>query len=361
MPGKNMYILILGLLVLTKIDAQNKQTDQITKEQSELIKEQLEAFPEKAQLAVAIIDNGSVNYYGVLRKQDEVQVVVNRDSVFEIGSITKVFTATLLADFVVNGKVDLDDTINGYLGFTLKDDVQITFKQLATHTSGLPRLPKSLSSPTLDLTNPYKTFDRERLKEDLSVHLKMSSTPGTKSEYSNLGVGLLGFVLGEMEGASYGELVTGKIFDRFQMTHTTTNRSTVKDKLVKGLNDDGEEVSQWDLAILMGAGGVVSTTADLAKFALAQFDEANASLALTRKPHYKATESFSTGLAWGIVKQDADAVWYWHNGGTGGYSASMIIDVENKNGVIVLSNISALGKLTKKVMDLSPELMKTLE
>ncbi|WP_190811681.1 serine hydrolase [Flagellimonas sp. S3867] len=366
---KNYFFTLIILLTFNIGNGQIQEVvnDQVehgnglTKKQSDLIFEKVKAFPNKAQISIAIISNGKANYFGIIKENDSVLTIENYNKVFEIGSITKVFTTTILADFVVEGKVGLDDDINDFLDFTIKDNVKISFKQLATHTSGLPRLPEGLSSPSLDLTNPYKEYDEEELKLDLSKKLVMIANPGTKSEYSNLGVGLLGFVLSKIDNSTYGDLVQTKIFDRYRMGNSTTVRPNIKDRLIIGINDTGQEVSNWDMSILMGAGGILSTTEDLTKFAIAHFDDSNKVLGLTRTSFHKATDDFSTGLAWGIVKVESGATWYWHNGGTGGYTSSMIIDTETDNGVIILSNISALGKLANKVMNLCPELMKTLE
>ncbi|SNZ01072.1 serine hydrolase domain-containing protein [Flagellimonas pacifica] len=357
----NHFFKLILLLAFHIGNGQVDLTTELTKEQSDLIFEKVKGFPNKAQISIAIISNGKAKYYGAKRANDSILTIENHKSVFEIGSITKVFTATLLADFVIEGKIELDDNINDFIDFTIKDNVPISFKQLATHTSGLPRLPESLSSPSIDLTNPYKDYNEEKLKLDLSEKLVMSEKPGTKSEYSNLGVGLLGCVLGEIDNSTYGDLVQTKIFDRHQMSNSTTIRSKVMDKLVLGINENGQEVSNWDMSILMGAGGILSTTEDLTKFAIAHFDDNNKDLGLTRTPFHKATDNFSTGLAWGIITTESEAIWYWHNGGTGGYTSSMIIDTEEENGVIILSNISALGTMANNVMSLCPELMKTLE
>lgn len=363
------YLFILALLLIAckgkgqtreAINAQDEQKKGLTKEQSDLIFEKVKMFPNQTQIAIAIVSDGEAKYFGVKRENDSILTIENHKKVFEIGSITKVFTATLLANFVVNGKIGLDDNINDFIGFKIKDNIKISFKQLATHTSGLPRVPESLSSPSLSLLNPYKNFTEQELKRYLTEKLVMLHNPGEKSEYSNLGAGLLGFVLGKIDNSSYEDLIQTKIFEKYSMLNSTTIRSKIRDKLVMGLNENGEEVPNWDMGVLMGAGGILSTSEDLSKFALANFDANNKDLALTRIPHHKATDDFATGLAWGVIKTESDAKWYWHNGGTGGYTSSMIVDTEEKNSVIVLSNITALGAMAGEVMSLCPELMKTL-
>lgn len=364
------YLLIILLIfthkngnsqVIEAIDAQKKQENSITKKQFELIYEKVKTLPNQAQVSIAIIENGKVNFYGIKRIKDSILTINNDTDVFEIGSITKVFTATLLSNFVVGRQVELKDNINNYLDFCLKDSIEISFEQLATHTSGLPRVPESLSSPSLSLENPYKDYGEEKLRNYLINKLKLLNKPGIKCDYSNLGFGLLGYSLSVIDNTTYEKLLQTKIFSKYQMKNSTTNRNKIEDRLIKGLNDIGKVVPNWDLSAHMGAGGILSTAQDLSKFAIAQFDSSNKELELTRTNFFKVSDNYSMGLAWGLVKSESGAEWHWHNGGTGGYTSSMIINTKTKNGVIVLSNISALGELTSNIASLSPELMKTIE
>ncbi|MCK0155781.1 beta-lactamase family protein [Cellulophaga sp. F20128] len=347
--------------VIDAVISQNTLGEGITKEQSALIFSTLKTLPNGVQISMALLRNGTPQYIGVQRQNDTIFRVDNRSKVFEIGSLTKVFTAALLADVVLQKRIALTDTINNFLGFPLKDNVAITFKQLATHTSGLPRVPASLLTPaSLASLNPYKEFQEAELKEYLAQDLKMAYIPGEKSEYSNLGVGLLGYLLSTLENTSYEDLLQTKIFTKYNMTTATTIRPKVANKLVLGVNDSGTVVPNWDMEVLVGAGGALASVTDLSKFAIANFDDSNAALKMTRTPFYKATETFATGLAWGIVTTDSKAEWYWHNGGTGGYTSSIILDTAAKNGVVLLSNITALGTMTNAVTSLCPELMKTI-
>src|SRR5690606_19208049 len=137
---------------------------------------------------------------------DSLRKVDNREKVFEIGSITKVFTSTLLANFVLEDKVKLEDDIGDYINVPIKEDTKITFISLANHTSGLPRLPPNLfvlGSPD----NPYKNYDNAKLEAYLSEQLSLSGNAGVKSEYSNLGVGLLGYTLEKVSGKNYQVLL----------------------------------------------------------------------------------------------------------------------------------------------------------
>ena len=145
------------------------------------------------------------------------------------------------------------------------------------------------------------------------------------------------------------------------MTTTTTDRIRVEEWLVKGRSLAGEVVPNWDFGILLGAGAILSSVEDLAKFAIAQFDNKNNELELTRTKTATISETMDIGLGWHILKKQSHPDWVWHNGGTGGYTSSMTIDTANRNGVIILSNVSAFSSNRDDIDQLCFELMETLE
>ena len=323
----------------------------------ELVFEHLKGFPDGTEVAFAFIEGGDVRYYGVARDGDSVRLSDNREKVFEIGSISKVFTSTLLANFVLEGKVKLDGNIGDYIKVPVKDDTRITFLSLANHTSGLPRMPSNLfflASPD----NPYRDYDESKLESYLREELSLSSNAGVKSEYSNLGAGLLGYTLEKVSGEDYQSMLESYIFTKYGMENSTTRRGDIADKLVGGMNGWGHPTSNWDLASLVGAGGILSTVEDLSKFALAQFDESDRALALTREKTFTVNENTDIGLGWHINNLEDGGRWHWHNGGTGGYRSCMVIDVARQRGVIILSNVSAFHNDSQKIDRLCFALME---
>ncbi|MCL5247759.1 beta-lactamase family protein [Cellulophaga sp. 20_2_10] len=331
----------------------------ITKDQSEIIFESTKVFPNNTQLSIAIINNGKVSYYGIKKESDTISTIDNQKSIFEIGSISKVFTSTLLANFVIDGKVKLNDNINDYLKVSIKNSTEISFIDLANHTSGLPRLPSNLDLTNVDSENPYKEYKEKELEDYVTNQLELSNKG--KYQYSNLGAGLLGYTLRKIENDTYESLLQNKIFSKYDMQNSTTNITTIKGNLVKGLNNEGIEVPNWDLAVLAGAGAIFSTVEDLSQFAISQFDYSNKELELTKEKTFELNENMDIGLGWHILKNKSDNFWYWHNGGTGGYSSSMAIDVKTNNGIIILSNVSAFNPNMGNIDKLCFELMKTLE
>ncbi|RAJ13819.1 serine hydrolase domain-containing protein [Arenibacter echinorum] len=362
------YLPIVLLLIISgcnkekvAVNGQKDYTPNITEIQSQNIFAETKDFPNNTQLAIAIMHNGTTKFYGIKRKNDTIITFDNYDSVFEIGSISKVFTATLLADMVVNNQLGLDDNINDYLAWPLQGDVKITFKQLSNHTSGLPRLPSNLILDSVDLQNPYKDYDKSSLKEYLTQDLQLNQNPGEKSEYSNLGVGLLGYILSEIDSTSYENLLQTKICTKYDLVSTTSDKSRIMNKLVKGLDVDGKETPNWDLNVLAGAGGILSSVADLSKFARAQFNDTDQILALTRKPTFTLqANKAEMGLGWAIKNNTAEE-WITHSGGTGGYRSFIVIDMTNKTGVVILSNLSAFHKKNMNIDNLGTRLMGTLK
>ena len=342
--------------VINNLSIKNSLT---TSDQSEIIFENTKIFPNNTQLSIAIISNGKVRYYGIKKESDTISTIDNQKSIFEIGSISKVFTSTLLANFVIDGKVKLLDNINDYLKAPIKNSTKISFIDLANHTSGLPRLPSNLDLTNVDPENPYKEYKEKELEDYVTNQLELSNKG--KYQYSNLGAGLVGYTLSKIENDTYENLLQHKIFSKYEMQNSTTDITTIKGNLVKGLNNEGIEVPNWDLAVLAGAGAIFSTLEDLSKFAISQFEDKNKELELTRVKTFELDENMDIGLGWHLLKNKSDNLWYFHNGGTGGYSSAMVLEENSKNGIIILSNVSAFNPNRGNIDKLCFELMKTVE
>lgn len=269
---------------------------------------------------------------------------VNADTVFEIGSVTKVFTALLLADMVQRIDMELTDPIAKYLPEQVvvprRNGRMITLMDLATHTSGLPRMPDNFAPTNPD--NPYADYSVEQLYQFLSNH-QLTRDIGAQWEYSNLGYGLLGHALARRAGADYENLVRDRILAPLEMESTAiTLSSEMKNRLAIGHNAALEAVQNWDLPTFAGAGALRSTVNDLLTFlemALGKRETSLApALALTLSPR-RPTGVFDNeiGIGWGIMKVEDDEM-IWHDGGTGGYTAFIGFLVKKKIGVALLSN-----------------------
>ncbi len=311
------------------------------------------------------MQNNEVSFVGVKRIDNILKVEDNQNAVFEIGSITKVFTSTLLAEDILDGNVTLDESIQDILSYSLKQSKlngsPITYLTLANHTSGLPRLPDNMNEEIQkNPDNPYVDYNDTKLQFYLENQMKLVSIPGENYAYSNLGVGLLGYLMELKSGLNYEDLLQEKIFKVYEMTSSTTDRSKIQNKLVPGLDDKGEVTLNWDLNALKGAGAILSSTTDLSKFALANL-ESNPVFDLQKEITFTVNADMDLALGWHVLKSSSGNTYYWHNGGTGGYRSSLTIDHNSKIAVVILSNVSAFNSKSENIDQLGFDLIKTLE
>ena len=272
---------------------------------------------------------------------------LDANSVFEIGSITKVFTAILLAEMADRGEVSLDDPVARYLPANTRmperNGKQITLIDLSTQSSGLPRLPDNLRPA--DPLNPYADYTPKQLLDFLGRY-QLTRDIGSEFEYSNLGVGLLGYALSSRAGMTYESLVKERILTPLGMEHTGfTLTPWMREHLARGHDARGAVTSNWDVQTLEGAGGLRSTMQDMLKFARANLDpSADRLRRVMRQTHAvrrSAFDDLSIGMNWVIRRLNGREI-VWHNGGTGGYRTWLGFDKARNTAAVVLTN-SALG------------------
>jgi serine-type D-Ala-D-Ala carboxypeptidase/endopeptidase len=264
------------------------------------------------------------------------------DTVFEIGSVTKVFTGILLADMQARGEVNMTVPAQTYapagLTFPKRNGKEITLELLASQRSGLPRLPTNMKPA--DMSNPYADYTVAQLHAFVSTY-QLPRDPGASYEYSNLGLGLLGHVLATRAGKSYEQLVAERILSPAGLTMTgVTLTPKMKENLAKGHDQSGNTVSNWDLPTLAGAGALRSTANDMLTFLDANMGAPkNAVERAMRESHrVRASEGDQgIGLAWGVVKVN-DRTIITHDGGTGGFGAFIAFDPDREVGVVLLNN-----------------------
>ena len=275
------------------------------------------------------------------------QPPLDGNSVFEIGSISKVFTGILLADLAQQGKVSLNDPVQKYLPSTVKVPTRngkvITLGSLSEQNSGLPRMPNNFHPA--DGSNPYADYSVQQMYDFLSGY-QLPRDPGEKFEYSNLGVGLLGHVLSLAGGKSYEELQRERIWKPLGMEHTSIAFTAwMKAHLALGHDEQGAVVANWDIPTLAGAGAIRSTTNDMLKFLDANLHPERGPLqgamALAQKER-AAAGGMGIGLNWLRLHSSADTI-VWHNGGTGGYRTFIGLQPSRKRGVIVMTNSTGAG------------------
>ena len=282
--------------------------------------------------------------YGSLEKGDKRPL--DGDTLFEIGSITKVFTALLAADMAQRGELKLDDPIAKYLPPGTKvperNGRQITLVDLATHTSALPRMPNNFRPK--DPENPYADYTVEALYSFLSSY-ELPRDIGVKFEYSNLGFGLLGQGLAHRVGMDYEQLVVTRICDPLHMNSTRITLSApLRQRLAAGHSADLVTVPGWDIPVLAGAGALRSSTNDLLTFLAAMMGYTNNPLAAAQKTTLGISRPtggafIDSGLGWVIDTRGGGQI-IWKNGGTGGYRTFIGYSPRTRIGIVALANTS---------------------
>lgn len=265
-------------------------------------------------------------------------------TVFEIGSVTKTFTATLLAQDILAGRVRPDEPVAKLLpGFKLpsRGGKAITLENLAAQYSGLPRLPSNLAPKRMD--DPYADYGADKLKAFLAGYT-LQHDPGSVYAYSNLGVGLLGFALARKAGMPYPELLGKRIFGPLGM-HSSATRvdARMRAHLAIGHDATGKPVANWNFQALAGAGAIKSTARDMLRYLQANMGLLHSSLGkamqLAHRPRASLPDKNERiGLVW-MTRHDPDGDVVWHNGMTGGYASFLGFCADGSRGVVVLTNI----------------------
>lgn len=316
----------------------------ITDEVKENIKERIKNG-ESVGIVVGVVNaRGGREYFSYGKTRMKGGKAVDEYSIYEIGSISKVFTGIVFADMVVHRELRLEDTVQKYLPSGVKIPTRngdsITLEHLATHTSALPRMPANFR-PT-DFGNPYADFTVKEMYDFLSA-CTLARNIGEKYEYSNLATGLLGHILSLKAGMSYEQLIIERICLVLGMNSTViTLTPQLKKRLAKGHNAR-EEVPNWDIPTLAGAGALRSSADDMITFMAANMGVRRSKLSeamdLSHEKRIDASETMKVGINWHIRDNGTTKI-IWHNGGTGGYRTFCGFIKDKKIGVVVLSNMN---------------------
>jgi CubicO group peptidase (beta-lactamase class C family) len=270
------------------------------------------------------------------------------DTIWEIGSITKTFTGTVLAGEVIAGRMKLDDPVQKYLPAGMKmpqlGERPITIGDLATHHSGLPRLPASFVPA--DPADPYASIDESALWE-MVRNTKPSRPPGTAFEYSNFGYGLLGALIVRETGVTYARLVADRIFRPLAMTRSVVaDGVSVPPGLAQGYDGTGKPVRHWTFKAVPGLGGIHSSMGDMLAYLRANMAAAankgpatplHQAMALALQPRAEMGQG-KIGLAW--MSSPGNRM-FAHDGGTYGFSSYIGFTPDGRRGVVVLANTLA--------------------
>lgn len=316
-------------------------------------------FPSDAQLEQMLrylVEDGETPgiILGILDADGSTRVVIHgsagpearplgRQSIFELGSINKTFTGTLLALMVQSGEMALEDPVARYLPGHVevpsRGNREITLLDLATHTSGLPSTPDNYQP--VDPQNPWADFNVEALYGFLSSY-ELTRAPGEQAEYSNLGMGLLGHALSRAAGQEYRTLLRERILEPLGMEATGFTLEGGRAAWAAQGHSAAEVVPFWTAGTAIeGAGGLRSNIEDMLLYLKANVgphdSELGRAMAFAHTPRREFLEGRDIGLGWRTYYENERA-YVQHGGLTGGFSSFIGFDPLNKIGFVLLTN-----------------------
>jgi CubicO group peptidase (beta-lactamase class C family) len=296
-------------------------------------------------ITAGVLDADKKQVISAGRANKKKKDVPGGNTVYEIGSITKVFTSLLLADMVVRKQINLDDPISKFLPASVKaptrNGKEITLRSLATHTSALPDLPTNMV--VAGRVNPYAAYTVKEAYVFLSNYT-LSRDVGSKYEYSNYGAALLGHILTIAASNDYESLVKQRICAPLKMKRTSIAIHSKQGKnIAAGYDRFGKPVASYNaFDVFEAAAAIRSTVNDLLKFASANLGLTRTSLdSAIRLSH---TLQDTTGMAnlevalgWHSFNRHGRQI-LWHNGQTGGFKSFLGLDKEKKRAIVILAN-----------------------
>lgn len=298
-------------------------------------------------LSAGVFYKGNSYFYNYGERKKDQNILPTQHTLYDVGSITKTFTSTLLAIAVNQKKVTLETPITQYLPDSVATNPalkKITFKELANHTSGLPREPDDMARTITDANQRYGNYGNKEMFSFLK-HFKQVREPGTKYEYSNLAVGLLGLSLEQIYHKPYAELIRNYITTPLKMNETMVAIDTLKyNNLAQGYDELITPVPFFNLVAFRSAGAIKSSTSDLLTYAKAQWAAPDSILSKGLNLTHQVTfnnGSAIVGLVWNCSADDQKVL--QHSGATGGYRSNVSVDLNKQIAVVVLTNNASTG------------------
>jgi len=364
---KRVAFLLIALLAMVSLfscegNRDKRNPDTLKAAIDEIVKPRLKVG---AIVGVILDKKRYVFSYGTKKKNGSKAPDI--DTVFEIGSNTKTFTAVMLADMHLKGEVRLEDRARKYLPgekVTLprSNGTEITLGHLATHTSGIPSMPDNVENTQQDPGNPFSNYGVSDMYDFLK-RCTLEFPVGTKHQYSNTGVGLLGLCLSLAKGTSYKELLHQRLLIPLGMENTSlflTEKQ--KTNLAVGYDGNLKPVTAWTATdCLQGAGFIKSNLRDMFIYLEANMELKDGPLKeAIRLSHQKRGSSpwgEDIGLGWYIAYLPDGQTIINHNGATGGHYAYIGFNKKQRNGVIVMCN----NKYSKESDEIGLEILKILK
>ena len=300
---------------------------------------------------------GLVDRVSVVRIEDqslaEAHFGARSNTVYEIGSVTKTMTSLLFAEAVESGELSADTTLGSLLDVHGSEVAGVALEELASHRSGLPRLPTRkrdlvrIYSAVLRHRNPYTADLRTLLAQAAAAKIVGAGS----FSYSNLATALLGQALAAHAGVSYPKLLDCQLFDRLGMASSVAPLSAddLAPNAPTGWSASGKREQAWTMNAYAPAGGVRSTPEDMTRYAQALLDRKAPGLSAL-EPRWDAGNGRRVGYAWLTDRIDSTDV-TWHNGATGGFSSMLALDRRHAAAVVILANtVAALDEIAMSIL-----------
>ncbi|MTG98341.1 MULTISPECIES: serine hydrolase [Myroides] len=339
----------------------NKKASAITqKSNQDILLESAKGLPAKGQFAVAIIDNDQVNYFGVENKKGKIVLKDNRENLFSMANFATIYTSTLFAKAVNQGKIELTQDANDFYDFEFNNKVRLPLTKLANHTSFVPMLPP-LESVSIGEDEFFSGYNQNQLHEYLKNQLTIDSlNMQLKQSFSFLGYAILGDVVSKALESDFNTLVEDQIFKPYKMNSSIVDYQKKNKKILKGINRLGQESTVVPVSMFKYATSTYSNTVDLGKFVQAQFDPTDEDLSLTRRASVIVSPTYWLSSGWKIAFPFGnDTKLYFSRAVDSGYSNYVGFDPVKKKGLIILANSSTEESL-KSLDELSFQLMMKL-
>jgi len=336
-------ILIFVLVLMQSCNAQKNKIDQSNKLNLDSLLKTLIAEKKIPSIAVGVVKDGKVfiaKGYGYANVEGEIEA--DENTIYQLGSVTKMFTGHLLAKMINQQEISISDTLASFfppsVTFPKSPTGQIvTIKEIATHSSGFPRYPENLQR--ID-PNPIKGYSKEEMLKGIEM-VSIDTVIGVKYNYSNFGYGILGTAMENLKSKSLSTLMNEYIFSAYSMYNTSiVFLDNFKNKLAIPYLEVSpyERTEPWEMGTLSGAGNIFSSVSDLNKFMIELLSN-NEINKIQQSKYLTINESWSYGLGCFIIdskKRNTPII--YHGGDIDGYASELSIYPEHELGIVILTN-----------------------
>lgn len=353
---KTVYLFIFSFVIAFCSDQPITDPENFLSDLEILVKNEMEG-KKMPGIAIGIVKDQKIIFektFGFLDVEN--RIPTETTTVYQIGSVTKMFTGHVLASLIDEDKISLSDDLADYfpdsLGLPVSSNSQaVTIRDIATHSAEFPRYPENLQRVDPD---PILGFSVEELYNGIEL-VKIHTTIGERYQYSNFGYGVLGTALENLTGRSLNELMATYIFEPAEMRSSSLSlNNDIREYLAVPYLEVSplKRTEPWDMGALSGAGNLFSTITDLNRFMMFLLEE-NSVNRIQQAKYLSINESWSYGLGCFIVdSQKRETFAIYHGGDIDGYSSSLTLYPEYGFGMVLLTNYGegqVVGEVFSKI------------